>query len=178
MIGASFAPAEIGRDTNATGGEQLVAQMGDGVTIGFWLGLHNDLFGLQLDFGLRADHIQVENEFGTRFPNHGEQPLVYSATLVVYPLAPLGRALRGGPVRPFATASVGGLVLSVDLDNIKDQTTYHLWHTSLGGGVRLLVLDHEDGFVELGVREVRVASHRPLDAFRLRIATLGVGIGL
>lgn len=175
-VGASFAPAEIGRDTNATGGEQLVARMGNGVAIGLWLGLESQWLGVQLDLQGRADHIHVENEFGTGFPNHGERPLVYSATLVGYPLAPFGRALRTGPLRPFASASVGGLVVSVDLDNIRDQTTYHLWHYGLGGGVRLFVLDH--GFIELGFKEVRVRGHRPLETFRMRTAAVGVGMRL
>jgi hypothetical protein len=64
----------------------------------------------------------------------------------------------------------------VDLDNIKDQTTYHLWHYGFGGGVRLFVLDHEDGFIELGFREVRVKGHRPLETFRVRTVALGVGM--
>jgi hypothetical protein len=174
MAAASFAPAEIGRDRNATGGEQLIAFIGNGVAIG--LGLESQWLGLQLTLEARADHIQVENEFGTRFPNHGGQPAIYSATLLVYPLAPLGRAIRHGSVRPFATASVGGLLVSVDLDNTEDQTTYHLWHYGLGGGVRLFVLDHDDGFIELAFRSVRVRGHEPLQMFTMRSVAVGVGM--
>lgn len=175
-VGASFAPAAIGRDTNATGGEQLIAYLGDGLAIGFWLGIENDWLGLQLDLGVRADHIQVENEFGTRFPNHGDPPSVYSASLIVYPLAPLGRDVRAGVVRPFATASVGGVLVSVDLDNINDQTAYHLWQHGLGGGVRVFVSDHEDGFIEVAFREVRVRGHGPLAGFGVRSVAVGVGM--
>lgn len=183
MLGASFAPAEIGRDTNATGGEQLVAHLGDAVVLGLRGAVESDVLGLELVLLLGAKRVEVENELGVRFPNHGQPPVLWTGSLLLYPLFALRNTALGRRVRPFVVVGVGGAIVSVDLDNIKGQTLYHSWQGSVGGGIRFFSgrdrgpYEH-DPFVELRLVRHRVRQNGPLYGFDILAATVGLGMRL
>jgi hypothetical protein len=179
--GALFAPGEIGRDRNATGGhEQLIAGWGGGAAVGGHVGLESRLGGLELR-GIQAiSAVQVRNEFGVAFPNHGKRPFAWSAGLFLSPLAPI-EARRSRLPRPFLTAGLGGHFISVDLDNQKNQTLYHSFHWVLGGGIRIPTAPEDvpswtPTFLELRVERYRVWRNGPLRRFGVWAATAGLGM--
>jgi len=182
MSSAQLAPADrLGRDRNAAGGqEELIARWSSGVALAVGGGLETRFGGLQLTGIMATSAVQVRNEFGVAFPNHGKPPVAWGADALVYPLAPL-QGRRGRSVRPFVTAGLGGIFLSVDLDNIKNQTLYHSFHWSLGGGVRIALSPDEipywtPTFLELRVTRFRVWANGPLSRFDAVTATAGLGM--
>jgi len=172
--GALLAPGEIGRAANATGGgEQLIAYLGDAFALGIRAGLESDVLGVELVLLLGANRVEVENEFGVRFPNHGEPPVLWTGSVLFYPLFPLRHTALGRRLRPFVVAGLGGAFVSVDLDNIEGQTLYHSWQESVGGGIRFFS-DHS--FVELRLTRQRVHRNGPLHGFDAHAATVALGI--
>ncbi|MGQ0701878.1 MAG: hypothetical protein ACT4PM_01945 [Gemmatimonadales bacterium] len=177
IIGRS---GEIGRDRNATGGqEELVASLGTGIGIGARTGYESRFGGLELRGTFFSSAVQVVNEDEVRFPNHGKRPFAWTGSALVYPVSPLQR--RPGAVRPFLAVGVGGIFLSVDLDNIEDQTLYHSFLWSLSGGLRIAT-DPEDvpsvtpTHVELRVERTRVWGNHPLGSFQFWVVTAGLGM--
>lgn len=172
--GVLLAPGEIGRATNATGAhEALIGRLGDALALGGHLGIDSRHVGAELRLVLGTRRIEVKNEAGTGFPNHGEHPLLWSGNLLVYPLGLLQGSGSRLP-RPLLAAGLGGAVLSADLDNVKGQTLFHSFLWSLGGGVRL-------GIGRDGVLEARLARHRvwrngALRSFEATAVTLGLGV--
>lgn len=179
--GALFAPGEIGRDQNASGGhERLIARWGDGAGLGGQVSLETRFGGLELR-GLQATSaVQVRNEFGVAFPDHGKCPFAWSGSLFVYPFAPI-EARRNRLPRPFLTAGLGGHLISVDLDNVENQTLYHSFHWVLGGGIRIATAPEDvpswtPTFLELRVERYRVWRNGPLHRFAAWAATVGFGM--
>jgi hypothetical protein len=179
-LGALFAPGEIGRDVNQTGGEDLIAFLGDGVLAAVQAGRETRHVGVEFSLGLLAYRINVENEFGARFPHHGKSPWLYSFSLRGFPLALAPGLDRRAPVQPWVGLGGGGMIMSVDLDNVDGQTLYHSWQWSLGGGIRLPVSrgsrKEEQTVVELRVVRYRVGANGPLRGFDALGATLGLGL--
>jgi len=181
-VALGFLPGagEIGRQPNATGGhEELIARLDGGIGWGFHAGFESRFGGLELRGVGTERPVEVNNESGVRFPNHGRRPFGWTGNLLLYPLAPLQR--RSGRVRPFLTAGLGGVLLSVDLDNVKDQTLFHLFHWSLGGGLRIATSPEDvpswtPTFLELRIARLRVWPNRPIEGFRLIAATIGLGM--
>ncbi|HLB55204.1 MAG TPA: hypothetical protein VJK71_08850 [Gemmatimonadales bacterium] len=179
-LGVFLGAGEIGRYPNATGGhEDLVARLDAGIGLGFQAGLESRFGGLELRGLGTSSAVQVENEYGVRFPHHGGRPFAWTGNLLLYPLAPLQRP--GGALRPFLTAGLGGLLMSVDLDNVNDQTLYHSFHWSLGGGVRIATSPEDvpswtPTFLELRVVRMRVWPNGPLEGFGIVAATIGLGM--
>jgi len=174
FVGGFFAPVEIGRDINATGGEQLIARLGDGVALGIHLAFRNDLFGVGLGIVTRPDQIDVENEFGVGFPNHAKPPVLIVGDLSI---CPFRGAFLGGRVEPYLTAGVGGGLFSVDLDNVNGETSYNLWLWSAGGGVRYY-LAGQKRFFEFKLTRSQLAGRGPIDSFAVNTLVLGVGTEL
>lgn len=180
-LGVAFAPGEVGRDRNKTGGhEQLIARWSSGVALGLYAGIETRFGGFELSVIQTTSAVQVKNEFGVAFPNHGKPPFVWTGNAVLYPLALVQR--QGSRLlRPFVTAGLGGVFLSVDLDNIKNQTLYHSFAWSVGGGVRIATSPDDirfgtPSFVELRVVRFRVWPNGPLRRFEVIAATAGVGM--
>jgi hypothetical protein len=124
--------------------------------------------------------VEVENEYGVAFTYHGEHPTLWTVRLHLYPLFPL-RKSAAGRVQPLVLLGIGGLPVSVDLDNINDQTLYHSWQWSVGGGLRILLnpaaaFDTTVSFVELRLVRHRVWENGPLHGFDAVAATLGLGV--
>ncbi|HEV8612216.1 MAG TPA: hypothetical protein VGQ73_01825 [Gemmatimonadales bacterium] len=180
-LGAWLAPGEVGRDRNQTGGrEQLIARWSDGMALGLSAARETWLGGFELSGIQATSAVQVKNEFGVAFPNHGKRPFAWSANALLYPLGPL-QGRRSRLLRPFLTAGLGGVLLSVDLDNSRDQTPYHSFHWSVGGGIRIATSPDEipwwtRTFVELRVSRFQVWPNGPLRRFRAMAATAGLGM--
>ncbi len=181
-LGVVLNAGVIGRQPNATGGhEMLLARLGWGFGLGFHAGYESRLGGVELRALALHTPVEVSNEDGIEFPHHGSRPVSWTAGVLGYPLAPvLGRR---SAIRPFVTAGVGGVILTVDLDNIKGQTLYHSFQWSLGGGVRI-GLNPEDiptwtpAFVELRFDRTHVWANGPLNHFVLYALSAGLGMRL
>ena len=173
-VGWVFAPTHIGRDINATGGEELLARLGDRPLSGIRLGAENGPLGFEVGLTQHVVAIQVENEFGTEFPNHGRPPLRYAVAAVLLPLAPLRGTAFGRHVQPFVKAGIGGWLVSVDLDNVHDQTFYHLWAPDIGGGVRVFPRGGEF-FIDVRFERSWVAGRGPIARFRADVLTVAFG---
>lgn len=180
-LGVWLAPGEVGRGRNATGGhEELIARWSSGFALALQGAIETRLGGFELTGVMASSAVQVRNEFGVEFPNHGKRPFAWSANGLVYPLAPLlGR--RSRLPRPFVTGGLGGIFLSVDLDNVKNQTLYHSFHWSIGGGVRIATSPDEvpswtPTFIELRVTRLRAWPNGPLSRFDAVTATAGLGM--
>ena len=170
--GALLGDDEIGRDVNATGGEDLIASLDDGGAIAIRLGLHSEYIGLEGSLLFGTEQIEVENEFGVDFPNHGEVPFSISADVLVYPF---GFSLFDGRLRPYVTTGIGGTLLRVDLDNISDKESYFLLTWNLGGGVKW-VLDKDGGvYLDARVTNHHVFEDDPIDSFDMQSILIGIG---
>ena len=171
-VGMSVAGVEVGRDTNATGGEQLIARLGHGAVLGVRMGVHTASFGFDAAVTGTSAHVNVKNEAGVKFPNHGERPAVLSGRALLYPFR---RALGGGQVRPFLAVGVAGALVSADLDNIEDQSLRLLPGWTFGAGVKWLTGSADGGYLEVAVGEQRFRGVRPFGSFDTRAVTCGLG---
>jgi opacity protein-like surface antigen len=171
-FGMSVAGVEVGRDTNATGGEQLIATLGHGAVLGVRMGVHSPSFGFDAALSGTSAYVKVRNEFGVRFPNHGERPAVLSGRVLLYPFR---RAIGRGQVRPFLAAGVAGALVSADLDNIEDQSLRLLPGWTFGAGVKWLTGGADGGYLEVAVGEHRFHGVGPFGSFETRTVTCGVG---
>lgn len=171
-IGLFVAGVEVGRDINATGGEQLIARLGHGAILGARIGVHTPTFGFDAEVAGPSARVGVRNEFGVRFPNHGERPAMLSGRALLYPFR---RALWRGQVRPFVAAGIAGTFVSADLDNVEDKSLRLLPGWTLGAGVKWLRDDGNGGYLEIAVSEQRFHGVRPFGSFTTRAVTCGVG---
>jgi hypothetical protein len=170
FFGVMIAGKDIARGVNATGGEQLIARLSHGGALGVRGGVHSDLLGLEANFVTTGNRAVVISEFGVAFPNHAERPLIYSGDALLYPFR---RAIKGGKVRPYLTSGVGGLLLSADLDNIRDKEMHGSLIWNAGGGVKVFVGEGSGVYFDL-----RFTNHRLLDSatpHSLRSVAIGVG---
>ena len=172
FVGVMVAGKDISRGVNATGGEQLIASLGHSGAIGVRAGIHNELLGLEGNLLSSSGRPNVKNEFGVEFPNHAEQPLLYSADLLLYPFR---SAIRAGRVRPYLTSGVGGMLLSADLDNIRDKETHGARVWNAGGGVKVFVDEGSRLYVDLRFTNHRLLSPIGADSIDLRSVSVGVG---
>lgn len=172
FFGAMIAGKTIGRGVNATGGEQLVARLNHDAALGVRGGVHNDLLGLEANFLTTSNQAVVKNEFGVAFPNHSERPLIFSGDALLYPFR---RAISGGMVRPYLTSGLGGLLLSADLDNIRDKETHGSLIWNAGGGVKVFAGQGSGLYLDL-----RFTNHRLLGSGgseHVDFRTISVGVG-
>ncbi|MEK6324278.1 MAG: hypothetical protein AABN33_21780 [Acidobacteriota bacterium] len=172
FFGAMIAGKEIARGVNATGGEQLIAKLNHGAALGLRVGVHSDLLGLEASFLSAGIAVRVNNEFGVRFPNHGERPLICSGDALLYPFR---RAIREGKLRPYLTSGIGGMLMSADLDNINDQELHHRLAWNAGGGVKIFVGEERDLYLDLRFTNHRLLGSREIGPIDLRSLTVGVG---
>jgi hypothetical protein len=172
FFGAMIDGKEIARGVNATGGEQLIARLNHGGALGVRGGVHSDLLGLEANFLTTSSPAIVKNEFGVAFPNHAERPLIYSGDAVLYPFR---RAIREGKVRPYLTSGVGGMLLSADLDNIRDKETHGSLIWNAGGGVKVFVGEGAGLYFDFRFTNHRLLSSRGADSLDLRSVSIGVG---
>jgi outer membrane protein with beta-barrel domain len=172
FFGAIIAGKEISRGVNATGGEQLIARLNHGGALGLRGGVHSDLIGLEANLITTGNRAAVENEFGVAFPNHAERPLIYSGDALLYPFR---RAIREGKVRPYLTSGVGGMLLSADLDNIRDKETHGSLIWNAGGGVKVFVGEGTGLYVDIRFTNHRLLNSRGADSIDLRSVSIGVG---
>jgi hypothetical protein len=173
-VGILLGPGEIGRDVNAAGGDQLIARVRDGPAFRFGAALGIEYFRFGLDMLRYTRQVQVVNDRGVEFPNHGEGIFLYSATATLYPFAPIRGAFLADRLRPYAVAAAGGSLVSVDLDNVGDQTLYHPWQWSWGAGVRCCSSAPESLAFEARVTRFYVGGRGPLNGFSA--TTLMVGL--
>jgi len=170
FFGVMIAGKEIGRGTNATGGEPLIASLNHGGVLGVRGGLHSDLLGLEANLVTTTYPAIVRNEFGVAFPNHAERPLIYSGDALLYPFR---RALKEGKVRPYLTSGLGGMLLSADLDNVRDKETHGSLIWNAGGGVKVFVGEGGGLYFDL-----RFTNHRLLDSRAARsLGSVSIGVG-
>lgn len=174
-FGAAGGAGEIGRDTNATGGEPLIARLPDGPVLALRGAFEGRFVGLALDCASLLRPIEVENDVGVDFPQHGTQPFLYALEVELYPT---GRGLLTGRLRPFLAAGAGGAVISVDLDNRRRQELTHHWLWKSAAGVRWRRRPGAAGFLELRYEATRVRGDLPIADFTLRQATAGFGYEL
>ena len=172
FFGAMIAGKEIRRGVNATGGEQLIARLNHGGTLGVRGGVHSDLLGLEANFLTTSNRADVKNEFGVAFPNHAERPLIYSGDALLYPFR---RAIREGKVRPYLTSGIGGMALSADLDNIRDKETHGSLVWNAGVGVKVFVGEGSGLYLDLRFTNHRMLSSRGADSLDLRSVSIAVG---
>jgi Outer membrane protein beta-barrel domain len=172
FFGAMIAGKEIARGVNATGGEQLIARLNHGGALGLRVGMHSELLGLEANFLTTGSPAIVKNEFGVAFPNHAERPLIYSGDGLLYPFR---RAIREGKVRPYLTTGVGGMLLSADLDNIRDKETHGSLIWNAGGGVKVFVGEGAGLYFDFRFTNHRLLSSRGAHSLDLRSVSLGVG---
>ena len=169
---------EIGRQANATGGhEDLIARLNGGPALAVHAGIESRFGGAELGLSWGGRAVEVVNVDGVRFPNHGEPPLAWVGNIMVYPLAPV---LRPGRFQPFVVAGLGGMLIQVDLDNIKGQTIYHRFQWSVGGGLRI-VRGLESPmmmttYVELRVEQQTTWPGAPFQRFSVRAGSVSLGM--
>jgi opacity protein-like surface antigen len=172
-FGAMIAGKEIERGVNATGRhEQLIARLNHGGALGLRFGVHSDVLGLEASFLNASNAVRVDNEFGVRFPNHGERPLIYSGDALLYPFR---RAIREGKLRPYLTSGIGGMLMSADLDNIDDQETHNRLTWNAGGGMKVFMGEEQDFYLDFRFTNHRLPGSRGMSAIDLRSITVGVG---
>lgn len=169
FFGAMIAGKEIFRGVNATGGEQLIARLNHGGALGVRAGVHSDLLGLEGNFLTTTNRGVVKNEFGIAFPNHAESPLICSGDALIYPFR---RAISEGKIRPYLTSGVGGMLLSADLDNIRDKETHGSLIWNAGGGVKVFVGEGSALYFDL-----RFTNHRVLSADSTDLRSVSIGVG-
>lgn len=172
FFGAMIAGKTIGRGVNATGGEQLVARLNHGAALGVRAGVHNDLLGLEANFLTTSNPAVVKNEFGVAFPNHSERPLIFSGDALLYPFR---RAISGGMVRPYLTSGLGGLLLSADLDNIRDKETHGSLIWNAGGGVKVFAGQGTGLYLDLRFTNHRLLGSGGSEPVDFRTISVGVG---
>jgi len=172
FFGAMIAGKEVGRRANATGGEQIIARLNHGGAFGLRAGVHSDLLGLEAGFVTSSNRAEVKNEFGVAFPNHAERPLICSGDALLYPFR---RRLAEGRVRPYLTSGVGGMLLSADLDNIRDKEFHGGLIWNAGGGVKVFVGADSAMYVDLRFTNHRMLGSRAADLIDLRSISVGVG---
>jgi hypothetical protein len=172
FFGAMIGGKEIGRGVNATGGERLVAKLNHGGALGVRAGLHSDVIGLEANVLTTGNRGIVKNEFGVAFPNHAEHPVICSGDALLYPFR---RAVRDGRVRPYLTSGVGGMLLSADLDNIRDKETHGSLIWNAGAGVKVFVGDGNGMYVDVRFTNHRLVGGGSTDAVDLRSISIGVG---
>lgn len=171
-------PGEIGRHPNATGGhEDLIARLAPGLGIVIHAGMESRFGGAELRVSGAGRAVEVINVDGVRFPNHGKPPIVWSGNIMVYPLAVVARP---GTLQPFLVAGGGGMLIQVDLDNIKGQTPYHRFHWSLGGGLRIVRGLQSPmmttTYVEFRMEQQAIWQHAPFKRFRVLAGSVGLGM--
>lgn len=169
FFGAMIAGKELARGVNATGGEDLIAKLNHGAALGFRVGIHSALIGLEANLLSASNRVRVNNEFGIGFPNHAERPLVCSGDALLYPFR---KSIRAGRFRPYVTSGIGGMLMSADLDNIDDQEAHGRLMWNAGGGVKVFAAEAQGLYFDL-----RFTNHRLLgsNAIDLRSITVGVG---
>lgn len=172
FFGVMIAGKDIARGVNATGGEQLTARLNHGGALGVRGGVHSDLLGLEANFITTGNRAVVENEFGVEFPNHAERPLIYSGDALLYPFR---RAIREGKIRPYLTSGFGGMLLSADLDNIRDKEPHGSLIWNAGGGVKVFVGEGTGLYFDIRFTNHRLLSSRAASPHDLRSVSVGVG---
>ncbi len=169
--GAFFAPREIGRDVNGAGGDVLIARLGDAVVAGARLERRTRFIGGGVSLFAWARPVTVRSDAGVRFPNHGEPPLLYMSDVRLYPC---GESIRAGRVRPYVGAEFGGMLISVDLDNVDDQERRNLWGHGVSAGVKLLFSDG-DKFLDIQYKASFLSGRGPIESFDVRAILVGFG---
>jgi hypothetical protein len=173
--GGLLAPGEIGRDRNATGGQEtLIARWRAGAALAGQARLARPPFGIELAAIRSTSVIRVENEAGTEFPHHGQGPLLLAAAGT---LVPFGASARIGP---FVSGGLGLVFIPVDLDNVKGQTLFVSPVRSLAAGFRFAppngALGSQDGYVELRVARYWSWGNGPLRPIGFTVLMVSVGM--
>jgi hypothetical protein len=169
--GVVLAPREIGRDMNAAGGDTLVAHLGTGPITGGRFEARNRLAGVGGSMAAWLKPVTVRNAAGVDFPHHGTKPVLLTLEARLYPL---GRTSVGRLAAPYVSVGAGGLLVSVDLDNIDDQELRLLWQRGLGAGLRM-ALGPDGTFIDVGVARWFISGRRPLAAFEATALVVGLG---
>jgi len=173
--GALLADKEVGRGRNAAGGqrEQLIGRLDSGGSVGLQFGRHSDLLGLEANLLSGARTVGVKNEFGVDFPNHGEQPVIYSGDILIYPFRTL---LFGGRLRPYLTTGVGGALMAIDLDNINNKENHNALTWNAGVGMKYLFGKEQNYFADFRLRNHRLSDKTPLHTINLQSVAVGFGV--
>lgn len=167
--GVLLIPGAIGRDVNRAGGDVLVARAPTAPLLGARFEVRTRVAGLGVELAASQRRVQVANESGVDFPNHGGSPALYGLEGRLYPLAG-----TYSPAEPYVSAGLGGAVVSVDLDNVNDQERYYPRTRSVGGGVKFF-FDEGSIFVDVQYKRIAFSRTGPLHAFRASALSLAVG---
>jgi len=177
-FGAIFSNEIATRNTNATGGEQLIGRLGTGYKWGFDCGLYNDVFGFDINWGITSA-IDVKNEFGVDFPNHSDGINLFSFNAFVHPFS---ISFISDSWKPYVTAGVGYAIISIDSDNNGNREIYAQKVWNYGVGLRYTP-HHENQkdkivFFDLSFRNYRISSIGPVLAFEVQSVCIGIGATL
>lgn len=143
-------PDIIGRDRNAWGDrEWLEASIHNTMALRMALIYGNDVVGIDINMSTMFSAIEVQNEYGVDFPDHGETPWTLGVSGY---LNPFGRLIFNGRIRPVISYGVGLMHLSADLDNVDDQSSYWLNVTSWGLALEYAFFQRDDMYGGLSLR--------------------------
>jgi hypothetical protein len=174
--GTITAKHEIAVNHNATGDhEQLFARLKSSPFVGGRVGVHGKWLGIEAGVFRTTEKIQVSNEFGVPFPNHGENITFMKADLLYYPVP---RSAFNKVFRPYLSAGLGGNFFSVDTDNINDQENYVNRTASIGGGGKFTLggKDGKEGNIvfEVLLRYERMFGRSPIQPGGFVMVSAGV----
>jgi opacity protein-like surface antigen len=116
--------------------------------------------------------VRVDNEFGVRFPNHGERPLICSGDALLYPFR---KAISEGKLWPYLTSGIGGMLISADLDNIDDQELHSRFVWNAGAGMKVFMSEQQDLYLDFRFTNHRLFGSHGANSVDLRSITVGVG---
>lgn len=171
--GTVTASGIIGVDINATGDhEQLTAKLKSSAFTGVKVGVHGNRLGIESGLLRSENELEVQNEFGVPFPNHGEKLTMVTLDFLLYPLR---QTALGGVFRPYVSLGIGGAFSSVDLDNIDDQDNFGRPLASYGLGSKFQ-LGGQDGPIQIEVlfKNEHMFRGRPIEDVDFRMVSVGV----
>ncbi|MCX6170195.1 MAG: hypothetical protein NTX65_12690 [Ignavibacteriales bacterium] len=172
QLGGLIPSEEISRNINATGGEQLIGRLGNCGIFGGQFGLHNELLGFDVFGGFSTNQIEVKNEFGVDFPNHGSELGIVSGNFYVYPFH---RILFDGKMQPYAMLTFGITFFSVDTDNINDKERYSPLAQGFGAGVKFEI--DTNAYLDLNFRKYSISSSGSIKPFdNIQVIMLGLRV--
>lgn len=172
LNGGTFIPRrEIAINQNATGGHELLfARLKPSLLVGARAGYHDGRFGLEAGVFRTTTNIQVDNEFGIHFPNHGEYITLVRADVLYYPLSTFHKEFH-----PYVSVGVGGNFFSIDTDNINDQENYIKPIISIGVGGKFRIGGNASNFgFDVFVRYEQMFGKAPIQTGGFVVVSAGL----